>query len=57
MDNRDFLKREVEILRQIPPKEVMEFIEKNGERMRELVTGKDWVSNLEILEMLLLGYR
>ena len=52
MDNREFLFREVEILKQIPKDEVWEFIERNGERLRSLIQDWEWHSNLEIIEAL-----
>lgn len=51
------LEREVQILKQIPKNELPDFIERNGERMRSILEQDEWKSNLEVMEILLLGYR
>jgi len=50
-------KREVEILKQIPHNQVMEFIEKNWERLRSLIEDDEWHSNLEIIQALTEWYK
>jgi hypothetical protein len=49
--------REVQILKQIPKTELQDFIERNAERMRDLLWDEEWFSNLEIIEELANGYR
>lgn len=48
--------REVEILKTLPESEVMDFIEKNWARLRSLIEEDEYLSNLEIIELLKSGY-
>ena len=57
MNNKELLNRECEILRTLPKSEVSDFIEKNGERMRDILTEHEEMNNLEIIEALTTGYR
>ena len=56
MDNREFLFREVEILKQIPKDEVGDFIERNGGRLREVLTAHEEFTNREVMEALAKDY-
>lgn len=49
--------REVEILKHIPHSQVMDFIEKNGQRLRSLIESDEELNDQEILEALIEGYK
>ena len=56
MTPKELNTREVQILQQIPKPQLEDFIERNGQKMRDILEDDEWHSNLEIIEMLLLGY-
>lgn len=56
MNNKDFLAREVDFLRELPPDEVMDCIEKYGGKIREILTDHEDYTNAEIREALKVGY-
>lgn len=49
--------REVAILRNIPKSHIPEFIEKNWQKLRELLTSDEELNDLEILECLIEWYK
>lgn len=51
--NDNINQRECEILKAIPKSQVLDFVEKNGQKLRELIESDEELNNQEILEALI----
>lgn len=49
--------REIEILKQVPEGQRLDFIEQKGEQMRSLIEDAVQLTNEEIMQALAIGYR
>ena len=53
MNNKEFLNKEREVLKQIPRDELGKFIENNGARMREIITDYEEWDSEQIIDALI----
>ncbi len=57
MNNKEFLDKEREVLKQIPRDELGKFIENNGARMREIITDYEEWDSEHIIDALIEWYK
>lgn len=57
METQEFNSREVEILKAIPKSQVLDFVEKNGQKLRSLIESDEELNDQEILEALIEWYK
>lgn len=57
IDNKDLIEREVKILQNIPKSQVLDFVEKNWQKLRSLLESDEDLNDQEIMEALVDWYR